>query len=404
MHDANRLTSSASAFVDLVGAKRWAGRMAALGREAACGQRLGRAMAARHQVETTLEKLRRGPVAKLCRADRAVGAIAAELVKAADELSVAGRLGMAAAIGRALGGSCTLADLFHLGRTARLQRERGFEVRYAGWEDAAPFDLLLWRDGAEAEVACDTVSAEDGRDLSRGAWVRLVDRIDPDLQTWLQAHPGRYLLKITLPQGLREQDPCRVDAGPDGLAVLHARIRAMLHGQRRADHDEAAVLRLDPLMLAASQADELGLLPCLRREFGHEAHLAVTTSGNAVFVMAARAGRQDEVAVAVRKRLAAIAPTRLTGTRPGILALLIEDTDRAEWRFLRERLVLEGEARQFLTFPEARGVVAVTCASRFELLDDDAADALVDGELRFRNPGHPAAKALALSPAVASTM
>ena len=66
--------------------------------------------------------------------------------------------------------------------------------------------------------------------------------------------------------------------------------------------------------------------------------------------------------------------------------------------------MLEGEARQFLTFPEARGVLAVTCASRFELLDDDAADALVDGELRFRNPGHPAAKAPALSPAVASTM
>lgn len=404
MHDPHRLTSSATAFVDLVGLKRWTARMSALGREAACGQRLGRAMAMRHAIEATLEKLRRGPVAKPCRADRAVGAIAAELVTASEGLSVAGRLGMSATIGRALSGSSTLADLFHLGRTARLQRERGFDVHYAGWEDATPFDLLLWRDGAEAEVACDTVSAEDGRDLSRGAWVRLVDRIDPDLQTWLQAHPGRYLLKITLPQGLREQDPCRVEDGPDTLAILHARIRDMLNGQRRADHDELAVLRLDPLMLAAAQADELGLLPCLRREFGHEAHLAVTTAGNGVFVMAARAGRQDEVAVAVRKRLAAIAPTRLTGTRPGILALLIEDTDRAEWRFLRDRLVLEGEARQFLTFPEARGVLAVTCASRFELLDDDAADALVDGELRFRNPGHPAAKAPALSPAVASTM
>ena len=34
----------------------------------------------------------------------------------------------------------------------------------------------------------------------------------------------------------------------------------MLEAQRRADHDEAAVLRLDPLMLAAAQADELGLV------------------------------------------------------------------------------------------------------------------------------------------------
>ena len=65
--------------------------------------------------------------------------------------------------------------------------------------------------------------------------------------------------------------------------------------------------------------------------------------------------------------MAAIAPARLTGTRPGILAMFVEDTDRVEWRGLRDRLELEGEARQFLTHPEARRVVAVTCASRLEL-------------------------------------
>src|SRR5208337_155936 len=98
---------------------------------------------------------------------------------------------------------------------------------------------------------------------------------------------------------------------------------------RRSDQDEAVVLRLDPLMLAAAQADELGLMSSLRREFGPEAHLSVTAAGKAVFVMAARAGRENEVAAAVRRRLCAIAPARLTGTRPGILALFIEDTARA---------------------------------------------------------------------------
>ena len=42
--------------------------------------------------------------------------------------------------------------------------------------------------------------------------------------------------------------------------------------------------------------------------------------------------------------MAAIVASRLTGTRPGILAMFIEDTDRTEWRLLRERLELEGEA------------------------------------------------------------
>ena len=109
-------------------------------------------------------------------------------------------------------------------------------------------------------------------------------------------------------------------------------------------------------------------MPSLRREFGPEAHLAVSAADGSVFVMAARAGRADGVAVAMRRRLFDIAPTRLSGTRPGILAVFIDDTDRNEWRGLRERLELEGEARQFLAYKAARPVIAVTCASRFELL------------------------------------
>ena len=131
----------------------------------------------------------------------------------------------------------------------------------------------------------------------------------------------------------------------------------------------------------------------LRREFGPEAHLSVTTAGNGIFVMAARAGQENEVAIAIRRRLAALAPVRLTGERPGILSVFVEDTDRLEWRGLRDRLELEGEARQFMTHPEARPVVAVSFVSRFEMFGVAEPDAAPGGELRFRNPGHPAPRA-----------
>ena len=65
---------------------------------------------------------------------------------------------------------------------------------------------------------------------------------------------------------------------------------------------------------------------------------------------------------------------------------------------------VEGETRQFLTLPEARRVVAVTCASRLELFGAGAPDAAPDGELRFRNPAHPAARTAALAPAVMSSV
>jgi hypothetical protein len=386
-------------FIELAGLRLWATRLGDLGAAVAGGGFSGRAMQQRHALELTLARLRRDAMRVPTATEQRLLDLAAEAVAAYDTLGATGRRAFRAALGDALSGDGTLVGLLHLLRTAALQRSRGFSVSFAGFDDAAPFDLLLEREGSVAEVACDVVSAEAGRDVHRGAWVRLVDRVDPDLQTWLAAHPGRYLLKLTLTQGLRSDD-----GGAGQLAALHDRIRAMLATQRRADHDEAAVLRLDPLMLAAAQADELGLMTSLRQEFGHEAHLAVTAAGGSVLVMAARAGRGNEVAAAIGRRMAAIAPMRLTGTRPGILAMFVEDTDRQEWRHLREQLELEGEARQFLTHPEARWVVAVTCASRFELFGARAPDAAVDGELRFRNPGHPAARTAALAPAVLSSV
>ncbi|MGI4941245.1 MAG: hypothetical protein ACRYHQ_11930 [Janthinobacterium lividum] len=388
------------AFIGCIGARQWRDRIEVLRGRAAPTTRTGRQAQQRHCIEFAVDRLRRTtPDRPLSVAERWIATHATAAATMFDGLTDAGRLRFCALLRSALVDEECLVPMFHMLRTAALQRHRGFDVSFAGLEDAAPFDLLIRRDGIEAEVACDTVSAEEGRGVHRGAWFRLVDRMDPELQTWLCAHPGRYLLKMTLPQGLRESD-----GEGDLLGRLHDRITAMLKQARRSDGDEAAMLRLDPLMLAAAQADELGLMPRLRQEFGPEAHLAVTAAGGGVFVMAARAGQQNEVAVAVRRRMAAVAPARLTGMRPGILAMFIEDTDRAEWRLLRERLELEGEARQFMTNPEARSVVAVTCTSRLELFGLPEPDAAPHGELRFRNPAHPAAKAAGLAPAVLSFM
>jgi len=398
--DASIDTAALDAFVAMAGAAAWRERVAELRQAASAPSRESKRALQLHCIELVIERLRGGLSGRgVTAAERRIAEHAAEAARLSDRLSRAGRTRLRELIRRALASDECLIPLFHLMRTASLQRSRGFEVSFAGFEEAAPFDLLIARDGMEAEVACDVVSAEEGRGVHRGAWFRLVDRIDPELQTWLRAHPGRYILKLTFPLGLKTSAP-----EENGLLpALHARITQMLSEQRRADGDEAAVLRLDPLMLAAAQADELGLMPRLRQEFGPEAHLAVTTAGGGIFVMAARAGQQNEIAVAVRHRMAAIVAGRLTGTRPGILAMFIEDTDRAEWRLLRERLELEGEARQFLTNPQARPVVAVTCTSRLELFGLSDPGAIADGELRFCNPAHPAAKQPALAPAVLSS-
>ncbi len=392
-------TAALQAFVDGFGPVAWAERMTELESACAGATRMARAAQQRHVVELTINRwLRAGRNRPPSVAELRIADLAADASRLFDELPEGSRDRFRSRLRRAAIGDNTLIPSFHVMRIAQMQRARGFDVAFAGLADEASFDLLLHRDGHEAEVACDVVSAEDGRGVHRGAWSSLCDRIDPELQVWLASHPGRYLLKMTLPQGLKN-----LPEG-DALGTLHTRITAMLSSMRRGDHDEAAVLRLDPLMLAAAQADELGLMPRLRHEFGPEAHIAITAAERSLFVMAARAGQENEVAIAIRRRMSAVAPARLTGTRPGILAMFIEDTDRTEWRLMRERLDLEGEARQFLTDPGAKSVVAVTCASRLEMFGMSGPDVAPDGELRFRNPSHPAAKAAALAPAVTSSM
>ena len=391
------------AFVALAGAKLWSARLAEIDRLAASGPRAGLAIRQRHAVELAIERLR-GPLQRPPSTPELHAArLAGEAVALAARLTPHGRTRLAERLHADLRGDGTLMSFFHLLRTAVLQRQRGFQVVFAGFEQDASYDLLLTSGSVEAEVACDMVSAEDGRLVHRGAWSRLADRMDDDLRDWLTRHPGQYVLKMTLPYGL--QGGLRAPAAEDGTVTsLHGRIRRLLETRDRGEHDDGLVLRIDPLVLRGDQARQPTLLSSLRQEYGPEAHLSVTTAGPYVFVMAARAGRENEIATAVRRRLAAIAPVRLTGTRPGILAMFVEDTDRIEWRGLRERLELEGEARQFLAHKAARPVIAVTCASRFELFGMPAPYAVEDGELRFRNPSHPAARAAALAPAVLSSV
>lgn len=385
------------AFAALPGPGVWTARIAEIAAQTSSGRRTGLAVKQRQSIHLAIEQLRRSHGRSLPAIGHHVADLTAQAVSLSRQLTPAGRVRFDALLHAAMQGDATLVPLFHLLRTAALHRARGFAVHFAGLEDGAVFDLLLSRGGVEAELACEVVAAEAGRALHRGAWCRLADRIEPDLQLWLAAHPGRHLLKMTLPNGLRS-------TGDDALADLHRHVRTMLEHERRQHHSEALVMRLDPLLMGPAPSDELGLISRLRQEFGPEAHLSVTMSGNAVFVMAARAGQENEIAAAMSHRMAETGPTRLTGERPGVLAMFLDDIDRLEWRGLRERLELEGATRQFMLQTRAEHVVAVTCASRFELFGMPEPDAAPGGELRFRNPAHPAARVPALAPAVLSSV
>jgi hypothetical protein len=384
-------------FRALCGSRRWATRLTELGRRTAAPSLAGRVAQQRHAIELILARLT-DPEArgKASAAERRVTAFAQQAVRLAAQLPPGPRRRLRDRVEAGLTGEATLVPLFHLLRTAERHRAGGFEVRFTGLAEETSWDLTISRDGASAQVVCETVSAEEGRQVHRGDWCALVDRINPELQTWLAAHPGRYLLKMTLPDGMV------TDAQ---VAELHRRISTLLAEQKRQDAGADAVLKLDPLVLAGAQVAMRGLPAQLRAQFGEEAHLAVTSArdGGSVFVMAARAARENAIATAATRRMAEAAEQRLSGAEPGILAIFLDDLDRGEWRGLRERMELEGATRRWMTEPSASRVVAVTCSSRMELLGVAPPDGAAEGELRFRNPNHPAAKSPALAAAIVSS-
>ncbi|GAB0117457.1 hypothetical protein Acid7E03_15290 [Acidisoma sp. 7E03] len=392
-------------FVLFVGEELWSARIAEIIGRAAAGNRSGAVVKQRHALELAIERMRgRAPDGTRAAersaptvAEQRLEAILAELMATTTVLSPTGLGRLRARLDAALSGDGRLVGLLHLFRTAALHRARGFEVVHSGLEEGTAYCLLLRRDGAEAECICHTLSGEAGRDIHRQAWASFCDRVEAQVKPWLAARPGRYLLKMTFARGLQDGDAAQMEA-------LQARVLSMLEGGARLDQDEAAVLRIEPLVLGSNNASLDGLMARLREEFGPEAHLSLSACAEGVWAMAARAGRRNSIAEMVRSELEQLAPTVVSGTRPAILALFLEEMDRPEWRVLRDSLELEGAARQYMTCDGAAHVVAVTCYSRMEMFGLSGPDAAPEGELRFRNPAHPAAKVPALAPAIQSSL
>ena len=388
-------------FVLLAGSDLWAARIADLSARASAANRVGGLLKQRHALEFAIERMRgrdgAGSAPAPSVAEQRLHAILAELVLAAGSFSAAGRARLQSRLQEALQEEGRLVDLLHLFRTAALQQARGFTVTYAGLEQEARYDLLLSRDGAEVECMCETMSAEAGRDVHRFAWAELCDRVEGQMKPWLDARPGRYLLKMTLAAGLRDKEAAM-------QTQLHDRVVAMLQSGARLDQDQDAVLRIEPLVLSGNNASVENLMARLRREFGPEAHLSVSACAEGIWAMAARAGRRNDVAALLRSELSRWALARVSAERPAILSIFVEDIDRPEWRGLMDSLELEGAARHFMTADEAGNVVAVTCYSRMEMFGLSGPDAAAEGELRFRNPAHPAAKIAALAPAILSSL
>src|SRR5919199_4605559 len=116
--------STLDSFVALVGEKRWRQRLAEIRDLAAAGPRAGQAIRQRHVLELSLEKLRRQPDAPMSVTETLLEAIAREIPLVAASLTSRGRSRLIERLELGLMGQNTLIPVFHLVRSAMLQRSR----------------------------------------------------------------------------------------------------------------------------------------------------------------------------------------------------------------------------------------------------------------------------------------
>ncbi|HUN52405.1 MAG TPA: hypothetical protein VMU42_14875, partial [Candidatus Sulfotelmatobacter sp.] len=142
----SRAAATAKAFIRLAGATAWARRIAEFGQIAAAGPHVRRAVVQRHSLELSLDRFARGATqrAPTC-AEQRVLDLAQETLAADAALAPPGRTRLRALLHECLTGKGSLVPLFHLMRTAALQRAHGFAVSFRGLAENAPFDLLLER-------------------------------------------------------------------------------------------------------------------------------------------------------------------------------------------------------------------------------------------------------------------
>ena len=115
-------------FVGLVGVREWSARLVEIARQSALGRRAGKAVLQRHAIEIAIEKLRRTRERQPSVAELHVAQLAAEIANLPDELNTVGRSSFRSLLRQSMRDDHTLVPLFHLVRTAAMQRARGFEV------------------------------------------------------------------------------------------------------------------------------------------------------------------------------------------------------------------------------------------------------------------------------------
>ncbi len=215
---------------------------------------------------------------------------------------------------------------------------RDFDVIFNDLETGRGFDFLAKRREVEIEVECKHVSGDVGRKLHKRRVYELGGRIVPLLDEVLERQSDGWLLRITVPdhlKGAREQHE----------AIAKVVEETLRSGQRSSDHSVCSLeVQQFPLADSPFSASSPGAISeqlvkdFVEKRLGvfnkHLFCLFGPQKGAVVVVF--HSSKPDKVLDGIHRQLKNSSKDQLTGLRPGLMCVHLEDVSGKDLRELAD--------------------------------------------------------------------
>ena len=209
---------------------------------------------------------------------------------------------------------------------------KGFDVFFNDLETGGGFDFLAAREGVEIEVECKHVSGDIGRRVHQRHVHQLGKLIYPLLNRKVERQPGGWLLKATVPDRLTGSD--------EQHQAISKIFERTLETDRNYFEPSVCSLVIQPFSLAdspfsASSPNSISQRAVMdfadERLGGSNKHvICLFQPRRAAAVVVVDSSKPDKVLDGIYRQLKDSSRDQLSGTRPGLMCVHLEDVTESD--------------------------------------------------------------------------
>lgn len=257
---------------------------------------------------------------------------------------------------------------------------RGFKLQFVDLESCERFDYLIRKDGVEAEFECKTVSYDLGRQVHRRVFERLGKQVfERGVSEFLTTSGPNIRIDLTL--------EARLPSGEKPLARVVDMVASALRGNAATEPGLGRA--------RASEWDIPGRPDDLRQsdlkgtfDRGDDDHTLIAIGPRRAFALVASSEKPARLLQGVFRELRRVAREQLSGTRPGVIAVQIEDIRESDWVQLSHGSAIEAMTAAYFVTGRREHIHSVLYSSE-QLLHKAPGRAWLSGtRLVYRNPAN----------------